>query len=68
MHCPCGDDAASADHGRFADLPGVAEMVAHDVAFVVVHYFCEFGHQGYWLGMSADTLPGNEGDRFSIKA
>jgi hypothetical protein len=28
-----GDNAAFGDHGRFADLLGVAEKVTHDVAF-----------------------------------
>jgi hypothetical protein len=31
-----GDHAAAGDHRRFADLLGVAELVAHVVAFVVL--------------------------------
>ena len=32
-----GDDAAFGDYGRFADLLGVAELVAHVVALAAVH-------------------------------
>src|SRR6478609_9424252 len=71
-----GNDAALGRRRRFADLLGVGKLVTHAAPSLFVVCDCcrqaggysDLVHHGYWLGMSVDTLPGNEGGRFSRKA